>query len=526
MAIQVSGTTVINDSRQLQNIASLDSTSAAAITAAGVGGGGEQTFTAASAVSTGDVVGMRSDGKIQTMEALDTGGSVESASGLSGIYMGSSFQPPYNKIIYNHNGTRVLHLTAVQTTSTYYSNSGWWVCGGSVAANGTITWGTRSLIYQMSNAPGYAGTIEYLPTDNNTWIVSVNNQGVTNSQTRTWAIQVSSAGALTVGTPYSVSSYNCYSNHMDVFPTGQVIITYNSSGTPRQRFRVLSVSGTTLTAGTQYTINANTLSNCNVRVNPNTGKFVIVSQVASGRTFLIGTVSGTTLSYTTSGDTSGWSATSNGLEWLSDTDFHEGNSGKIYRINGSNAVSELTTAYTRIPRDSSVSGHYDYPRSWGIDWSTYDLWGIAFDTVRSAYVLMKMVYNGDGSFTKAMNSISMNGSFHKINLSYYKSSYSGGGKVALGHFYYTQTSPYSTTRVDTHIFNKGDFVNDAYVGIAKENISANATGKVAVSGGIAGGQTGLSTGSSYGINLSTGQLYSTLSEKEMIAISSTSVLLF
>ena len=39
MAIQVSGTSVINDSRQLQNIASVDSTTAASMTAAGVGGG-------------------------------------------------------------------------------------------------------------------------------------------------------------------------------------------------------------------------------------------------------------------------------------------------------------------------------------------------------------------------------------------------------------------------------------------------------------------------------------------------------
>ena len=39
MAIQVSGTTVINDSRELQNIASLDSTTAATIGAAAGGGG-------------------------------------------------------------------------------------------------------------------------------------------------------------------------------------------------------------------------------------------------------------------------------------------------------------------------------------------------------------------------------------------------------------------------------------------------------------------------------------------------------
>jgi hypothetical protein len=39
MAIQVGGTTVVNNSRALQNIASVDATTAASITAAGVGGG-------------------------------------------------------------------------------------------------------------------------------------------------------------------------------------------------------------------------------------------------------------------------------------------------------------------------------------------------------------------------------------------------------------------------------------------------------------------------------------------------------
>jgi hypothetical protein len=39
MAIKVNGTTVINDSRQLQNVASLDATTVAALGAAGIGGG-------------------------------------------------------------------------------------------------------------------------------------------------------------------------------------------------------------------------------------------------------------------------------------------------------------------------------------------------------------------------------------------------------------------------------------------------------------------------------------------------------
>ena len=44
MAIQVGGTSVINDSRVLQNISSVDATTAASITAAGVGGAGSVWF--------------------------------------------------------------------------------------------------------------------------------------------------------------------------------------------------------------------------------------------------------------------------------------------------------------------------------------------------------------------------------------------------------------------------------------------------------------------------------------------------
>jgi hypothetical protein len=44
MAIQISGTTVVNNSRQLQNIASIDTTTKNAISAAGVGGLGHPVF--------------------------------------------------------------------------------------------------------------------------------------------------------------------------------------------------------------------------------------------------------------------------------------------------------------------------------------------------------------------------------------------------------------------------------------------------------------------------------------------------
>ena len=73
MAIKVSGTTVIDDSRQLTNIASVDATTVAALGSAGVGGGGGVVSLQASGgnISQGDIVSLNSDG---TITAIDVAG--------------------------------------------------------------------------------------------------------------------------------------------------------------------------------------------------------------------------------------------------------------------------------------------------------------------------------------------------------------------------------------------------------------------------------------------------------------------
>ena len=58
MAIKVGGTTVIDDSRALSNIASVDATTVAALGVAGVGGGSgsARDFVASGTIANGDVV--------------------------------------------------------------------------------------------------------------------------------------------------------------------------------------------------------------------------------------------------------------------------------------------------------------------------------------------------------------------------------------------------------------------------------------------------------------------------------------
>ena len=71
MAIQVNGTQVIGNSRELTNIASVDATTAAAIGAAGVGGG-SNTFTAAQTISAGVPVGLNSSGQLIPAAGAET----------------------------------------------------------------------------------------------------------------------------------------------------------------------------------------------------------------------------------------------------------------------------------------------------------------------------------------------------------------------------------------------------------------------------------------------------------------------
>ena len=70
MALQVSNYTVVDNNRQLTNITGIDATTAAAIGAGGVGGGGEIELTTAEAVTLGDLLGVNSVGKVKSIGPL------------------------------------------------------------------------------------------------------------------------------------------------------------------------------------------------------------------------------------------------------------------------------------------------------------------------------------------------------------------------------------------------------------------------------------------------------------------------
>jgi len=75
--LQVNGTDVITNARALSNITSIDATTAAAIGAGGVGGGGSIELTASGAITAGDLVGVIPSGSVSKLKAKSKKNTVE-----------------------------------------------------------------------------------------------------------------------------------------------------------------------------------------------------------------------------------------------------------------------------------------------------------------------------------------------------------------------------------------------------------------------------------------------------------------
>lgn len=97
MAIKIQGTTVVDDSRELQNIQSIDATTLAALEAAGVGGGVEVSDTAPSSPSEGDLWWDSTSGTLKVY--YDDGDSqqwVDASPTLSSDFTEDVYEPPFD----------------------------------------------------------------------------------------------------------------------------------------------------------------------------------------------------------------------------------------------------------------------------------------------------------------------------------------------------------------------------------------------------------------------------------------------
>ena len=229
MAIKISGTTVVNDSRQLQNIASLDSTTAATIGAA-AGGGGSITAVASGTIANGDTVVLNSNGTVSAVTGSEVTGSVGSASSnfnsANTEIHDARFDPSTNKVL----------VLFKEFVSPYYLK-------------------------------GIVGTVS--------------------------GSSISFGSAATINYAASYSAFLSYDSSQNRF-----LCVYNSTSDYYGRARVLTISGTSVSVGGQYTFNSDETSYMKAVYDVNAGKHLILHEDNYDSTkAIVATMSGTSLSF-------------------------------------------------------------------------------------------------------------------------------------------------------------------------------------------------------------------------------------
>ena len=339
MAIKVGGTTVIDDSRQLSNITSVDATTVAALGTAGVGaGGGSFDAVASGTLPDGTTVIVNSDGTVSAVSGSafsQSVGPVNTASAIGFERPSAIYDTVSNKVIYafkngaNSDKGTIISGTVSGTTITfgspyiYYNGSsgGPSICydasdnriviafrdGGSgygKIINGTVS-GT-SFNFNSADSFNTAGTEHitavYDPVAERT-VVFYKDQG--NGNTSTCRVLSLSGGSFTQGSEIIVGAGGEKYLFDSVYDpdSGKIIAVYtNADQSHRLAAVVATVSGLNVTFGSEAFISAGNASEFNsVTYDTNAQKVVVVyrNTAASNVSSAVGSVSGTSITFGT-----------------------------------------------------------------------------------------------------------------------------------------------------------------------------------------------------------------------------------
>jgi len=222
MAIQVNGTTVIDNSRQLTNIASVDATTVAALGAAGVGGGGSIELVADGSISAGDPVGITSTGKVKTVSAVETNEFTVQSANVSGSVIWDCKPIGSDKFIIMY-----------RQNSDYYAR----LKIGTVS-NGSVTFGS-----EVSTGISFGYGQIAIDEANSSFCIYFRYES---ASYRGYAMAGTYSGtSISLGSPQYVSGQNGqYHHNIELIASNKYLTS--SSGNPD--FHIVNTSGTSVTS--------------------------------------------------------------------------------------------------------------------------------------------------------------------------------------------------------------------------------------------------------------------------------------
>ena len=278
--LQVNGTDVITNARALSNITSIDSTTAAAIGAGGVGGGGEIELTASGSLSNGDLVKLNSDGTVSVV-AGGGAGSEATFANTNCSNTAATFDSNLNKVV-------------VVTKDGGNSNYGNAVVG--TISGSSISFGTP-VVFETAHANGMAITF-----DSNSNKVVIVYRDVGNNNYGTAIVGTVSGTSISFGS-HVVWETNLAVDLAATFDSNsnKVVIAYRDYGNSNHGTAIIgTVSGTSISFGSKVVFNAAASEDISATFDSNSNKVVIAYRDDGNSTYgtaIVGTVSGTSISF-------------------------------------------------------------------------------------------------------------------------------------------------------------------------------------------------------------------------------------
>jgi len=479
MAIQVSGTQVIGNSRELTNIASVDATTAASITAAGVGGGGTVDLTADGSISSGNVVGISGNGTVSATAALFGPTTAYSSSG-NRAYSSAYWDQATNKVVV---ASADAGATAIK------------IRVGTIASNGAISWGTEA------SYSGYTG-LNYM------CVAMHNNVGVVTFYSGTFGIYRMMRSFGVSGTtvnatsgdqymdgnnPYSyVGTQNVQTLMADPNNSGKFVQCYAAENALYPYVALISATGTTATAVKYRVTTANqNVSKFAIAYNPTSGKFMgtwvlssnkvtAASLTVSGNSISIGTVITSTLSGSADTNSMAYSSTTgNFLHFVRD-------GGSLYGFtiytNSSGNATSFGARNLVVTGNSDFFVRYTYNSSGS---TTIAGWEMGSGSTSKMHIIADTasgIITVDGESLDISDTASTNNNY--------------GGPWGLqdkGTFisFNGNTSPYNSSEINT-----GSSYFSA-LGVSEGSYTNGQTATITITGGITNTVSGLTTGEFY-----------------------------
>jgi len=197
MALKIGGTEVVDNNRQLKNIASVDATTVTALSSAGVGGGGSaKDFVASGTIANGNVVKLNTDGTVSVTVGVDGVGSIQEA-----VNLGSQ-QKEYKDAVYD-NATNQVIVTYQDPNSQDVKYIVGLVTGTTITWGSHLAWDNR-VIYDNHVELGVSGTVLFFGIHGSGAVIKVYQ--INSNQTLTYKDDIALSGLSGIHTGFGKSA--------------------------------------------------------------------------------------------------------------------------------------------------------------------------------------------------------------------------------------------------------------------------------------------------------------------------------